>query len=118
MTNDTVSGPAVEHSAHKQGKVIYIVVIIIVIIALVWLLVRPGVFTVQPIGAIPEGVTIIYHSRNSKMSFFSSPDSILSADELNGGIYSFWSEINRATTGKYTTGRSKESGLSRPNNRV
>ena len=47
---------------------------IIVILGLIWFLVRPGVFTIQPIGAIPEGVTFIYHSRNPNMPFFSSPD--------------------------------------------
>lgn len=46
------------------------------ILIVAWVLVRPGVFTVQPIGALPEGVTIIYHSRSSEMPFFSSPDGL------------------------------------------
>lgn len=42
----------------------------------VWLFMRPGVFTIQPIGALPEGITIVYHSRSPEMEFFSSPDSL------------------------------------------
>ena len=41
-----------------------------------WVLIRPGVFIVQPIGAIPDGITFVYHSRNQEMSFFSSPDGL------------------------------------------
>jgi hypothetical protein len=76
MTNETVVEPTVEQNAPKRRKEIYIAIVVIVIIALAWILIRPGVFTIQPIGAIPEGVTIIYHSRSSEMPFFSSPDSL------------------------------------------
>ena len=48
--------------------------LLILIIVFLFLLIRPGVFTIQPIGALPEGITIIYHSRNPEMPFFSSPD--------------------------------------------
>ena len=48
--------------------------LIILIFVVVFLLIRPGVFTIQPVGALPEGVTVIYHSRGSEMPFFSSPD--------------------------------------------
>ncbi len=50
--------------------------LVLVTVIAVWFLVRPGVFTVQPIGALPEGVTFIYHSRNPEMPLFSSPDSL------------------------------------------
>jgi hypothetical protein len=43
---------------------------------LLWIAVRPGVFTVQPIGALPEGMTIVYRSRGPEMPFFSSPDGL------------------------------------------
>ena len=46
----------------------------ILILVVIFLLLRPGVFTIQPIGALPEGVTFVYHSRNPEMPFFSSPD--------------------------------------------
>lgn len=55
---------------------IIVVVALVLLIAAVWFLVRPGVFTVQPIGALPEGVTFIYHSRGSEIPFFASPDGL------------------------------------------
>lgn len=48
------------------------------------ILIRPGVFTVQPIGALPDGVTFIYHSRNPDMPFFSSPDGLCL--EIQGSV--------------------------------
>ena len=42
----------------------------------IWFGVRPGIFTIQPIGALPEGVTLIYHSRNPAVPFFASPDGL------------------------------------------
>ncbi len=58
--------------------------VLIVLVIVVFILIRPGVFTIQPIGAIPEGATIIYHSRSSELSSFSSPDSMCL--ELQGGV--------------------------------
>lgn len=57
----------------KKGKGC---LLLIALLILLWVLVRPGVFSVQPIGAIPDGVTFIYHSRGSAMPFFSSPDGL------------------------------------------
>jgi hypothetical protein len=74
MTNETVVEPTIGPNPPKRRKGLYIALTFIVIIVLAWILVRPGVFTVQPIGALPEGVTIIYHSRGSDMPFFASPD--------------------------------------------
>ena len=54
----------------------YVLVAVVILLILIWVFLRPGVFTVQPIGALPEGVTIIYHSRNPEMPFFSSPDGL------------------------------------------
>ena len=73
MTNETVVETTIEQNTPKRRKGIYIA---IAIIALAWILIRPGVFTIQPIGAIPEGVTIIYYSRSSEMPFSSSPDAL------------------------------------------
>lgn len=47
---------------------------LLILLAAIWFLVRPGVFTVQPIGALPDGITVIYHSRGPQMPLFSSPD--------------------------------------------
>ena len=52
------------------------VIIVLGILLIGWLLVRPGIFTIQPIGALPEGVTIVYYSRGSPMPLFSSPDGL------------------------------------------
>ena len=76
MTNETVVEPTMESTSPKSGKGIYIAIAIIAVIVLAWILIRPGLFTIQPIGAIPEGITIIYHSRNPEMPFFSSPDGL------------------------------------------
>lgn len=38
--------------------------------------IRPGVYTIQPLGAFPEGVTFLYHSRGPGMPLFSSPDGL------------------------------------------
>ncbi len=66
----------VEKASRNRRKEIYIAIALILIIVFAWILIRPGVFTIQPIGAIPEGITIIYHSRNPEMPFFSSPDGL------------------------------------------
>ena len=59
----------------RRGCLIIVIVLFVLSLAF-WFLVRPGVFTIQPIGAIPEGITVIYHSRNPQMPFFSSPDGL------------------------------------------
>ena len=58
--------------------------VVVVLLAAAWFLFRPGVFTVQPIGALPEGVTFIYHSRNPEMPLFSSPDGLCL--EMQGSV--------------------------------
>jgi hypothetical protein len=59
-------------------------VVLVVILVAAWFLVAPGVFTVQPIGALPDGVTFIYHSRSPKIPFFSSPDGLCL--EIQGSV--------------------------------
>jgi hypothetical protein len=68
----------------ESRKGIYILGGVVVFIILAWIIIRPGVFTVQPIGALPDGVTFIYHSRNPDMPFFSSPDGMCL--EMQGGV--------------------------------
>jgi len=60
----------------KKGKGWIVIIVLIALFIVAWILIRPGVFTVQPIGAIPNGVTFIYYSRSSAMPFFASPDGI------------------------------------------
>jgi len=76
MLNESAEQPTTSSTPSKSHKKLYIVITIIAAIVLTWLLIRPGVFTIQPIGALPEGVTFIYHSRNPNMPFFSSPDGL------------------------------------------
>lgn len=72
MTNETL----IEESSQKPRKEVKVVGAVILLIVALWFFIRPGVFTIQPIGALPEGITIIYHSRNPEMPFFSSPDGL------------------------------------------
>ena len=74
-------------STQSRSRRGFIVALVIVVIVIAWNLLRPGVFTIQPIGAIPDGITIIYHSRGSEMSFFSSPDGLCL--EMNSGVSLF-----------------------------
>ena len=74
---------APDQAVHKSRWPVVLGVIVIAFIA-VGFLIRPGVFTVQPIGAIPDGVTVIYHSRNPDKPFFSSPDGLCL--EIQGSV--------------------------------
>jgi len=40
------------------------------------LIFRVGVFVVQPIGAVPDGVTIVYVGRGEKLNFIDSADGV------------------------------------------
>jgi len=60
----------------KRSGCVPILILLAVVVVVSALLIRPGVFTIQPIGALPEGVTVIYHSRNPEMPFFASPDGL------------------------------------------
>ena len=72
--------PAVEEKPKKKNRGCFIslgvIVLVLILCSISWVVVRPGVFTIQPIGALPEGVTFIYHSRGPEMPFFSSPDGL------------------------------------------
>lgn len=84
MTNETVQEQTIEQPRPKRKKGLYIFITILVVFIIAWVLVRPGVITIQPIGALPEGITFIYHSRNPEMPFFSSPDGMCL--EMQGGV--------------------------------
>lgn len=76
MSKEITDKPTAATNPAKPRQRNYIGITTVGILVLAWILVRPGVFTIQPIGAIPEGITIIYHSRSSEMPFFSSPDGL------------------------------------------
>ena len=78
----TYEAPADEGTKAKRGWAALVIPLGLLLLA--WILIRPGVFTVQPIGALPEGITIVYHSRGPEMPFFSSPDGLCL--EMQGSV--------------------------------
>ncbi len=78
--------PDITTSQSKSGRsgCFTALVVLLVLAVLIGVLGRPGVFTVQPIGSLPEGVTIIYHSRGRDMPFFASPDGLCL--EMQGSV--------------------------------
>ena len=73
---NVVAETIIEQNSPRKRSRISPLFVIIVLFIIVWILVRPGVFTIQPIGALPDGITFIFHSRGSEMPFFSSPDGL------------------------------------------
>ena len=39
-----------------------------------WFVISPGVFVQQPIGAVPEGITMIYYGRGPRLPVITSAD--------------------------------------------
>jgi len=67
---------AKQESANRNIRLVAAGISIVVVLIAVGIVIRPGVFVVQPSVAYPDGVTILYHSRGQDMDFFSSPDGI------------------------------------------
>jgi hypothetical protein len=61
---------------HWSRRFISLLLSLLVVLLISWVLFRPGVFTIQPIEALPEGVTYIYHSRGPEIPFFASADGL------------------------------------------
>lgn len=76
MSTENLIEPVNEPATPKKKNNLLTFIVILIIFFAIWFLVKPGVFTIQPIGALPEGITIVYHSRNPEMPFFSSPDGL------------------------------------------
>jgi len=55
----------------KKNKTLYFVLFILVLISIGFLL-RPGVYTIQPVDALPEGMTIVYILRDAQEPFYTS----------------------------------------------
>jgi uncharacterized Zn finger protein (UPF0148 family) len=64
----------VEVEVRHRGKMVGL---LMVLAFLFWL--TCGFFVIQPIGAIPDGVTIVYWRLDTKLPFVSSPDGLLVA---------------------------------------
>ena len=84
MEPDAISEEIVEG---KKSKTWIWAVVIFVLIIILWFILRPGIFVIQPIGALPDGVTFIYHSRNPELPFITSPDGLCL--ELQGSVTLF-----------------------------
>lgn len=48
---------------------------------MIWVIVRPGVFTIKPNKTLPEGMTIVYTTRSPGIPFFSSAEGLCLAIE-------------------------------------
>ena len=68
---------------HSRGCGCWAVLVALVVLALVYLVVRPGTYTVQPIGALPEGATLLVY-RGSGEPVFNSPDGLCL--RIQGGV--------------------------------
>lgn len=60
----------------RSSRIIPLLISLILVFVFGWFFVRPGVFTIQPMESIPEGVTYLYHSRGTEIPFFSSPEGL------------------------------------------
>lgn len=64
-----------ETQKNKNGKKGIVLLLVVAIMAYIYFF--TGFFVVQPIGAIPEGVTIWYFRNDINLPFISSPDGIM-----------------------------------------
>lgn len=63
--------PKSQNSKPKKKGFLYFLIAILVLIAIIFLL-RPGIYTIQPVDPIPDGTTIIYVLRDAEVPFYSS----------------------------------------------
>jgi hypothetical protein len=83
--------------ALKPRKKNHTLWVILAVLILAWVFIRPGVFTVQPIGALPDGITIVYYGRGSEMPFFSSPDGLCLQTKGEVSLFCRIAALNTAT---------------------
>lgn len=55
----------------KKNKFLFAVLFILVLIAIGFLF-HPGVYTIQPTNAVPDGMTIVYILRDGEVPFYTS----------------------------------------------
>ena len=62
----------------KEFNFLWIVIPLFIafLLFITWNAIRPGVFTIMPNDMYPEGMTIVYYSKDRSMPFFISPDSM------------------------------------------
>ena len=81
----------------KPRKKEYTFWVMVASVLLVWIFVRPGIFTVQPIGALPDGITIVYYGRGSEMPLFSSPDGLCLQTQGEVSLFCRMAALNAVT---------------------
>lgn len=85
MENSTIQAESPEIQPEKKKKKrIWLWVLLLFILIVIYT--QIGVYTIQPIGALPEGVTAIVW-RNSGEPFYNSPDAVCL--EIQGGVSLF-----------------------------
>jgi hypothetical protein len=62
--------------ANRNIRIVTAVIFFAVFVFGAFVLIRPGIFIIQPSTAFPNGVTIVYHSRGQDLDMFSSPEGI------------------------------------------
>jgi hypothetical protein len=64
------------HANRRNFHWLYVPLFFILVVILIGLVARPGVFTIQSNQVFPDGITIVYYSKDYSVPFFSSPDAI------------------------------------------
>lgn len=78
--NTEISMDVVEQPKKKKSKAwLWIILILMIIFYFVF-----GFITIQPIGAIPDGVTLLVVRAGTQLKFFDSPDALCMRTE--GGV--------------------------------
>lgn len=71
MSRTKTQSKTKQPASPKKNKILYLVLFILVLVAVGFLL-RPGVYTIQPTNAVPDGMTIVYVLRDAEVPFYTS----------------------------------------------
>ncbi|PKO06767.1 MAG: hypothetical protein CVU41_05390 [Chloroflexi bacterium HGW-Chloroflexi-3] len=71
MSKTNIQSKTKQPTPPKKNKIIIFALFILVLVTIGFLL-RPGIYTIQPTNAIPDGMTIIYVLRDPEVPFYTS----------------------------------------------
>lgn len=77
----------------------FAVILALLALALIFMRITLGVFVIQPIGAVPEGVTIVYWRFGTNMPFVASADGIV--EKSGQGLSLFTRGLTLAAMSKF-----------------
>lgn len=77
--------PQIEKETHQKKKGGYWVLLIVALLVIFYFVF--GFVSIQPIGAIPDGVTLLVIRAGTQVKFFDSPDAI--CERTNGSVSLF-----------------------------